>query len=126
MGLGDTAKRLKLIAEKAEKVYEQIIALRNQVLEVKETLDETNDRVSAVEGRLERQEAILAAVAEEHDVDVDALVASIEDTADDGDDEGDSDAGDDDETTNGDGETTESEDDSQAAEASETSSTDDE
>ena len=82
MGLGDTARRLKLLAEKAEKLYEQIIALRNQVLEVRQTLDETNDRVTAVEGRLERQEAILAAVAEKHEIDVEELVAELGDTTD--------------------------------------------
>lgn len=75
VGLGSTAQKLQTVAEKAEKVYERMNKLREEVEETQQTVDETKERVGTVEDELAEQRAVLDAIADQHDIDVDAVAA---------------------------------------------------
>ena len=75
VGLGSTAQKLQTVAEKAEKVYKRMNELREEVQETQEAVDETKQRVGTVEEELAEQRAVLDAIAEKHEIDVDAVAA---------------------------------------------------
>ena len=78
MGLGSTAKKVQKLADVAEKTYKRLNELRQQVQEVRTTVDETGDRVETLEKEAAEQRAILDAVAREHDLDPEAITADGE------------------------------------------------
>ncbi|GAB7093414.1 hypothetical protein JCM30237_05660 [Halolamina litorea] len=93
VGLGSTAQKLQTVAEKAEKVYKRMNELREEVEETQQSVEETNSRVGTVEEELAEQRAVLDAIAEKHDIDVEAVAAEVhineaENGADEGADEG--------------------------------------
>jgi septal ring factor EnvC (AmiA/AmiB activator) len=75
MGLGSTAKKVQLIAEKAESTYDQLMQLRDRMIRLEDTLEETGDRVDTLERENEAQRLLLEALADEQDIDVDAVLA---------------------------------------------------
>jgi len=77
MGLGSTAKKLQQIADMAEDVYARLNQLREQVVETRETVDETKARVEKMDHELAEQRAIVEALAEREGIDVDAITAEI-------------------------------------------------
>lgn len=81
MGLGSTAKKLQTVADRAEELYGRMNEVRDQLKDLKGTVEETGDRVEDLDTRVERQEVVLEALAEEQGIDVDALLAeaAIED-----------------------------------------------
>jgi peptidoglycan hydrolase CwlO-like protein len=76
MGLGSTAKKLQQVADMAEDVYRKLNDLREQVVETKETVNETERRVDALASEAAEQRALLEAIAEEQGVDLDAVTAT--------------------------------------------------
>lgn len=83
MGLGSTTKKIQVLAERAEQMYKQVGELRDQIQELRETVEETGDRVEGLDRRSAQQWEVMQAMAEELDVDVDAVLtdAAIEDLA---------------------------------------------
>ena len=81
MGLGSTAKKVQTLAERAEQLYTQILELREQMTELRTTVEATGERVRTLDRRSQEHEAILTAIAESHDIDVEAVLtdAAIED-----------------------------------------------
>jgi methyl-accepting chemotaxis protein len=77
MGLGSTAKKLQQIADMAEDVYARLNQLREQVVETRETVDETKARVEKMDHELAEQRAIVEALAEREGIDVDAITAEV-------------------------------------------------
>ncbi|CAI50328.1 uncharacterized protein NP_4474A [Natronomonas pharaonis DSM 2160] len=77
MGLGGATKKLQKVADMGEELYSKMGELREQILEVRETVQETNQRVAALENRLDQQEAILEALAEAEGIDVDELLTEV-------------------------------------------------
>jgi len=75
MGLGSTAKKVQKLADLAEKMYKRINHMIEQMQELRETVDDTGDRVTAIERELEQHRTLLEAIAEEHDIDIDSAVA---------------------------------------------------
>ncbi|MFC7203667.1 DUF5798 family protein [Haloferax namakaokahaiae] len=75
MGIGGTAKKIQKVAEMAEDVYKKLNELREQVVEMRETVGETKDRVDNLEAENAEQRAILEAIAEEQGIDLDAVIA---------------------------------------------------
>lgn len=82
MGLGSTAKKLQQVADAAEKLFEQLSDLRERVTALEDDLQTTADRVGEMEREQRRQRALLEAVAESQDVDVEAVLAAAEEQAD--------------------------------------------
>lgn len=80
MGLGGATKKLQMVADMGEELYSRINDLREQIVDVSETVGETNRRVAALENKLDDQTTILEALADEEGIDVDDLLmdAAIE------------------------------------------------
>lgn len=79
MGLGSTAKKLQRTVDAVEDLYSKVNDLRERMVSTEETVNDTNDRVAALETELAEQRAVLDALADEQGVDVDAAVASAGD-----------------------------------------------
>ncbi|MEF8778858.1 MAG: DUF5798 family protein [Natronomonas sp.] len=77
MGLGGATKKLQKVADMGEELYSRINELREQMLEVHETVKETNERVAAVENKVDGQAAILEAIAKKEGLDVDELLTEV-------------------------------------------------
>lgn len=78
MGFGSTAKKLQRVADMAEDLVGRLNELRERVIRVEETVDETNNRVSDVERTQAEQRALLEAIAEQQNIPVDEVVADVE------------------------------------------------
>ncbi len=77
MPLGGATKKIQKILDTAEELYNRVVELREQVMEVRETVQGTNERVAALENKLDQQGAILEALAAEQDLDVEELVTEV-------------------------------------------------
>ena len=77
MGLGGATRKLQKVADMGEELYSRINELREQILEVRETVQETNKRVAALENKVDGQMAILEALAENEDIDVDEVLTEV-------------------------------------------------
>ena len=75
MGLGGTARKLQKVTEMAEDVYTRLNDLRDQVVEMRETTQETKDRVDRLERESAEMRALLEALAEEEGIDVESVTA---------------------------------------------------
>lgn len=75
MGLGGTARKLQSLAERAEQLYEQLVALRERTIKLEESVDESTARVRQLEVESEKQRVLLRALAEEQGIDVDEILA---------------------------------------------------
>lgn len=73
MGLGGTAKKIQLLAEKAEQMYEKLNELRTEVERTQDTVNGTAERVQRLEVEMAEQRAVLDAVAEEIGVDLETV-----------------------------------------------------
>jgi septal ring factor EnvC (AmiA/AmiB activator) len=78
MGLGSTAKKVQLIAEKAESTYDQLMKLRDRMTRLENTLEETGDRVATLERENEAQRVLLEELAAEQGIDVDAALEDVD------------------------------------------------
>ncbi|MDL0121299.1 MULTISPECIES: DUF5798 family protein [Halobacterium] len=83
MGFGSTAKKLQKVTDLADNLYERFEQLRQQVSDLTGTVEETNDRVAALETELTEQRAIIDAIAAEHDIDVEAVAPATDSPQDD-------------------------------------------
>lgn len=77
MGLGSTAKTLQRVADMAEDVYTRLNDVREQLKEMRSTVQTTNERVGQLESEIAEQRAIIEALAEQQGVDVDSVTADI-------------------------------------------------
>jgi septal ring factor EnvC (AmiA/AmiB activator) len=81
MGLGSTAKKLQKVADMADDLYTKMTELKTQLQATQATVEATNDRVDALDRELAQQRALVEALAEERDIDVETVLtdAVIED-----------------------------------------------
>jgi len=77
MGLGGATRKLQKVADMGEELYSRINDLREQMLEVRETVKETNERVAALENKLDSQAALVEALAEKEGIDVEEILTEI-------------------------------------------------
>lgn len=75
MGLGSTAKKIQVLAERAEQLYAQVGELREQLGDMRLKLDDTHESVRALDHRTKEQRVLLEALAREQGLDPDALIA---------------------------------------------------
>lgn len=73
MGLGDTAKKIQTVADRAEQLYVQVKDVSERLMGVEESTTETVQRVRTLERELAEQRALVEAIAEEQGVDVAAV-----------------------------------------------------
>lgn len=83
MGLGGTAKKLQKVASLAEDSYQKMNELREQLAQLRDEVQSTSEQVDSMERDLAEQRALLEALAEQQDLDVDSIIAdaNIEDIA---------------------------------------------
>ncbi|MDR9380845.1 MAG: DUF5798 family protein [Natronomonas sp.] len=74
MGLGGATRKLQKVADMGEELYSRISELREQMLEVHETVKETDKRVATLENKVDGQTAIIEALADSEGIDVDELL----------------------------------------------------
>jgi ABC-type transporter Mla subunit MlaD len=94
MGLGGTAKKLQKVADMAEDVYAKLSALREEVVETRETVEETAERTAALEAEVAAQRAQIDRLLEANGVDPGSVregpaITAATDEPDDGPTEGD-------------------------------------
>ena len=83
MGLGGTAKKLQKVADMAEDLYKKTNELREQVVEMRDALSDTNDRVAQLETESVEQRALVEAIAREQGIDVESVVGDVGENGDD-------------------------------------------
>lgn len=77
MALGGATKKLQMVADMGEELYGRMNELLEQVIETQDTVEDTHERVMALENKVDQQSILLEALAEAHDVDVDAVLTEI-------------------------------------------------
>ena len=75
MGLGGTAKKLQKVTDMAEDVYTRLNDLRDQIVGMRETTQETSDRVDRLERETAEVRALVEALAEQEGIDVERVTA---------------------------------------------------
>lgn len=70
MNLSNAVERIKKLGDVVEKLVEQSNEMRERVINVEENVDETKERVATLEARVERQGALVEALAREEGIDV--------------------------------------------------------
>jgi hypothetical protein len=75
MGFGGTAKKLQRMIDMAEQTYNRINEVREQLNALRTTVEETGDRVEALEAEQREQRALLEALADERGLDVNEVLA---------------------------------------------------
>lgn len=64
MGLGSTARRLQNLTDTAEELYKKLGEILERIRQIEGSIEESSDRLESIEARLDRQEALLEALAE--------------------------------------------------------------
>jgi TolA-binding protein len=77
MALGGATKKLQKVADMGEELYARLNELREQIVEMRVTVQDTNERVRALENKVDQQGAILEALAEDEGIDVDAILTEV-------------------------------------------------
>jgi septal ring factor EnvC (AmiA/AmiB activator) len=77
MGLGSATRKIQQVADIAEKLYERLNELRAQVQVLNESVSETRERVATLEHTVERQGALIEALAEKEGIDVDRIYTEL-------------------------------------------------
>ena len=75
MGLGSTAKKLQKLADIVEKTYKRLNELRDQLADLRSTVEDTGQRVEGLERAGAAQRALLDASAEDHALDPETVTA---------------------------------------------------
>lgn len=78
MPFGDTAKKIQQLSNAAEELYGKMNEMREQLQSLKERVEKTDEAIGRMDRELDEQRVILEAIAEEHDIDVEGLVAELE------------------------------------------------
>jgi hypothetical protein len=78
MGFGSTAKKLQRVADMAEDLVGRLNELKERVIRMEETVDETNERLSEVERNQAEQRALIEAMATQQNIEVAEVLADIE------------------------------------------------
>ena len=77
MGLGGTAKKLQKVASMAEDLYAKMNDVVSQVQALQSDLEATSQQVDDLQTELTEQRALLEALADQQDLDVEAVLADV-------------------------------------------------
>lgn len=78
MGLGSTAKKLQNLVDTAEDLYQRMNDLRERLVRMETTVDETHERVDAIEREVAETRVVIEAIAEDQGIDVEELIADTD------------------------------------------------
>jgi len=71
--IGGAGKKISTMVDLAEELYERVNDLRARMESMTETVEGTADRVERLEAEVAEQRALVAAIAEEQGIDVEAV-----------------------------------------------------
>jgi uncharacterized protein YlxW (UPF0749 family) len=75
MGLGSTAKKVQALSEHAETMYKQVQELQQRIIHLEGEVDDTHDTVNRMDHQLTEQRELLVAIANEHGLDGEEILA---------------------------------------------------
>lgn len=78
MGFANTAKKVQQLGDLAEKLYRMVNEVLERTDDLQERVQQSTEDVKAVRREQRRQRAILEALAEQRDVDVEAVLAAAD------------------------------------------------
>lgn len=76
--LGNAGKKLQRMINIAEELYERMNDLREQLRKMQKTVEDTNERVSKIEEDQAANRALLEALADEEDIDIESVLDDVE------------------------------------------------
>lgn len=76
--IAGTKKKIQRVVKVAEETYKKINEVIEEIEQLQEDLETTSGQVDNIESELAEQRALLEALAEEHDIDVDEILADVE------------------------------------------------
>lgn len=74
MGLGGTAKKLQKVMDAAEQLYSKMNEIIGELKQLQTEVETTSEQVDRIERDLAAQRALLEAVADQQDIDVEGVV----------------------------------------------------
>lgn len=77
MGLGGTAKKLQNVIDAAEQLYSKMNEIIGELKDLQTEVEITSKQVDRMEQELAEQRALLEALAEQENVDVDAALGDV-------------------------------------------------
>jgi DNA anti-recombination protein RmuC len=77
MGLGGTAKKLQNVIDAAEQLYSKMNEIIGELKDLQTEVEITSKQVDRMEQELAEQRALLEALAEQENVDVDAALGNV-------------------------------------------------
>lgn len=77
MGLGGATKKLQKVADMGDELYSKINELRDQIVEMRATVQHTHERVQTLENKVDQQGAVIEALAEQEGIDVDTIHTQV-------------------------------------------------
>lgn len=77
MGLGGTAKKLQKVIDAAEQLYSKMNEIIGELKDLQAEVEATSTQVDRMERELAEQRAVIEALAEQSDVDVEAVLADV-------------------------------------------------
>lgn len=75
MGITGTAKKLQALSDLAETLYEQVQELQRRTTALETAVDDTHETVTEMDQQLAEQRELLLALADEHGLDGEAILA---------------------------------------------------
>jgi len=78
MGLGGTAKKLQKVMDAAEQLYSKMNEIIGELKDLQSEVERTSQQVDRMERDLAEQRALLEALADEWNLDVDEVVAKAD------------------------------------------------
>jgi methyl-accepting chemotaxis protein len=89
MDIAGTKKKIQRVTKVAEETYKKMNEMLERMGTLQEDVEETSEQVDRIEHDLAKQQALLRALAEEQDLDVEAIIedADLPDLGPDDDDE---------------------------------------
>lgn len=77
MGLGSTAKKIQKVADVADDLYTKVNELKTQLQDLRQTVEETNERVDSVDRELAEQRVLIEAIAEQQGIETQDVVTTV-------------------------------------------------
>ena len=81
MGFGSTAKKLQQVVDVADDLYAKINDLKEDLAGIRDTIENTDTRVDAIESELASQRELLEAIAEAEGIEVEETMEPGADTS---------------------------------------------
>jgi septal ring factor EnvC (AmiA/AmiB activator) len=79
MDITKAARRIQRIGDVVEKLVQQSNEVRERIVSMEDTVETTDERVAKLERRVERQSALLEALAHREGIDVETVAGTVED-----------------------------------------------